>query len=83
MVLQFNSIKIGSIIIWLKFVCIILKSCLFPTITSFIFFSFGLIPVGGLTVGTLQPSQSIETTLPLQVTGPVQRMEPLNNLQVA
>ncbi|XP_077296460.1 adaptor protein complex 1/2, beta subunit isoform X2 [Arctopsyche grandis] len=45
--------------------------------------SFGLLPVGGLTVGTLQPSQSIETSLPLAITGPVQRMEPLNNLQVA
>lgn len=45
--------------------------------------SFGLVPTAPLQVGTLQPSQTIETSLILGTTGQVQRMEPLNNLQVA
>lgn len=44
--------------------------------------SFGLLPSAPLQVGTLQPSQVIEASLILNTTGPVQRMEPLNNLQV-
>lgn len=48
-----------------------------------VLFSFGLVPVAGLGVGVLQPSQSTEASLPLAVSGPVQRMEPLNNLQVS
>uniref|UniRef100_A0A182PRR8 AP complex subunit beta n=1 Tax=Anopheles epiroticus TaxID=199890 RepID=A0A182PRR8_9DIPT len=45
--------------------------------------SFGLVPSAPLQVAPLQPSQSVDTSLPLGTTGPVQRMEPLNNLQVA
>ncbi|XP_062561084.1 AP-1 complex subunit beta-1 isoform X1 [Armigeres subalbatus] len=45
--------------------------------------SFGLVPSAPLQVAPLQPSQSTEATLSLGTTGPVQRMEPLNNLQVA
>lgn len=44
--------------------------------------SFGLVPSAPLQVGTLQPSQVLEASLVLHATGPVQRMEPLNNLQV-
>lgn len=44
--------------------------------------SFGLVPSAPIQVGTLQPSQTIEASLILNNTGPVQRMEPLNNLQV-
>lgn len=44
--------------------------------------SFGLVPSAPLQVGALQPSQAIEASLILNTTGPVQRMEPLNNLQV-
>lgn len=44
--------------------------------------SFGLVPTAPLQVGTLQPSQTIESSLILGTTGTVQRMEPLNNLQV-
>lgn len=44
--------------------------------------SFGLVPTAPLQVGTLQPSQTIDTSLILGTTGQVQRMEPLNNLQV-
>lgn len=44
--------------------------------------SFGLLPSAPIQVGTLQPSQVIEASLILNTTGPVQRMEPLNNLQV-
>lgn len=44
--------------------------------------SFGLLPSAPLQMGTLQPSQAIEVSLVLNPTGPVQRMEPLNNLQV-
>lgn len=44
--------------------------------------SFGLVPSAPLQVGILQPSQTIETSLILGTTGQVQRMEPLNNLQV-
>lgn len=44
--------------------------------------SFGLVPSAPLQVGALQPAQSIEASLILGTTGTVQRMEPLNNLQV-
>uniref|UniRef100_A0A672JT99 AP complex subunit beta n=1 Tax=Salarias fasciatus TaxID=181472 RepID=A0A672JT99_SALFA len=46
--------------------------------------SFGLAPAGPLQVLTpVSPNQSIEVTLPLNTGGPVMKMEPLNNLQVA
>ncbi|XP_065095028.1 AP-1 complex subunit beta-1 isoform X2 [Ochlerotatus camptorhynchus] len=45
--------------------------------------SFGLVPGAPLQVAPLQPSQSTEASLALGTTGPVQRMEALNNLQVA
>lgn len=45
--------------------------------------SFGLSPAAPLQVGQLQPSQTIETSLILNTSGQIQRMEPLNNLQVA
>lgn len=44
--------------------------------------SFGLVPSAPLQVGALQPSQTLECSLILNPTGTVQRMEPLNNLQV-
>ncbi|KAG1701253.1 AP-2 complex subunit beta [Nymphon striatum] len=46
--------------------------------------SFGLIPASPLNVPSpFQPNQSAEVSLPLNVTGPVNKMEPLTNLQVA
>ncbi|KAL4646648.1 AP-1 complex subunit beta-1-like [Arapaima gigas] len=46
--------------------------------------SFGLAPAGPLQVLTpLSPNQTIEVSLPLSTVGPVMKMEPLNNLQVA
>jgi hypothetical protein len=46
--------------------------------------SFGLIPGQQMNVtNPLLPQQTINVTLPLHTTGPVQRMEPLTNLQVA
>ncbi|XP_004072419.1 AP-1 complex subunit beta-1 isoform X5 [Oryzias latipes] len=46
--------------------------------------SFGLSPAGPLQVLTpLSPNQSIEVALPLNTSGPVMKMDPLNNLQVA
>ncbi|XP_056157941.1 AP-1 complex subunit beta-1 [Lampris incognitus] len=46
--------------------------------------SFGLAPAGPLQVLTpLSPNQTIEASLPLNTVGPVMKMEPLNNLQVA
>ncbi|XP_071379236.1 AP-1 complex subunit beta-1 isoform X2 [Centroberyx affinis] len=46
--------------------------------------SFGLAPAGPLQVLTpLSPNQTIEVALPLNTVGPVMKMEPLNNLQVA
>lgn len=45
--------------------------------------SFGLTPGAPLQVGTLQPSQTTDASLTLGTSGTVQRMEPLNNLQVA
>ncbi|XP_061722170.1 AP-1 complex subunit beta-1 isoform X1 [Cydia pomonella] len=44
--------------------------------------SFGVFPAGSLSVGALAAGASAEAPLPLATTGPVQRMEPLNNLQV-
>uniref|UniRef100_A0A4W6DD88 Adaptor related protein complex 2 subunit beta 1 n=1 Tax=Lates calcarifer TaxID=8187 RepID=A0A4W6DD88_LATCA len=46
--------------------------------------SFGVIPTSPLPIHTpLMPSQSIEISLPLNTIGPVMKMDPLNNLQVA
>ncbi|XP_077062703.1 AP-2 complex subunit beta isoform X2 [Siphateles boraxobius] len=46
--------------------------------------SFGVIPTTPLPVHTpLMPSQSIDISLPLNTIGPVMKMDPLNNLQVA
>uniref|UniRef100_A0A3B5K6K6 AP complex subunit beta n=1 Tax=Takifugu rubripes TaxID=31033 RepID=A0A3B5K6K6_TAKRU len=46
--------------------------------------SFGMIPTSPLPVHTpLMPNQSIEVSLPLNTIGPVMKMDPLNNLQVA
>uniref|UniRef100_A0A8C5ER43 AP complex subunit beta n=1 Tax=Gouania willdenowi TaxID=441366 RepID=A0A8C5ER43_GOUWI len=46
--------------------------------------SFGLAPAGPLQVLIpLSPNQSIEVTLPLNTVGPVMKMDPLSNLQVA
>lgn len=48
------------------------------------FFSFGLTPSSALQVMTpLPPSMSHDCSLPLATTGAIQRMEPLNNLQVS
>uniref|UniRef100_A0A3P8Y6Q5 AP complex subunit beta n=1 Tax=Esox lucius TaxID=8010 RepID=A0A3P8Y6Q5_ESOLU len=46
--------------------------------------SFGVIPTTPLPIHTpLMPSQSIDVSLPLNTIGPVMKMDPLNNLQVA
>uniref|UniRef100_A0A671NJD6 AP complex subunit beta n=1 Tax=Sinocyclocheilus anshuiensis TaxID=1608454 RepID=A0A671NJD6_9TELE len=46
--------------------------------------SFGLSPAGPLQVLTpLSPNQTIDVSLPLSMSGPIMKMEPLNNLQVA
>lgn len=45
--------------------------------------SFGLSPAAPLQVAPLQPSQTTEASLILSSVGTVQRMEPLNNLQVS
>uniref|UniRef100_A0A673KCZ6 AP complex subunit beta n=1 Tax=Sinocyclocheilus rhinocerous TaxID=307959 RepID=A0A673KCZ6_9TELE len=46
--------------------------------------SFGLSPAGALQVLTpLSPNQTIDVSLPLSMSGPIMKMEPLNNLQVA
>lgn len=45
--------------------------------------SFGISPAAPLNVpAPLAPNQSVEVSLTLSVTGPVQRMDPLTNLQV-
>uniref|UniRef100_A0A4W4FPG6 AP complex subunit beta n=1 Tax=Electrophorus electricus TaxID=8005 RepID=A0A4W4FPG6_ELEEL len=46
--------------------------------------SFGLAPAGPLQVLTpLAQNQTIDVSLPLNTNGPIMKMEPLNNLQVA
>ncbi|XP_053466722.1 AP-1 complex subunit beta-1 isoform X1 [Ictalurus furcatus] len=46
--------------------------------------SFGLAPAGPLQVLTpLSPNQMVEVSLPLSTNGPVMKMDPLTNLQVA
>ncbi len=45
--------------------------------------SFGLLPSQQLNVPSVPANQSFDVSLPLGTNGPVQRMEPLNNLQVA
>jgi len=46
--------------------------------------SFGLVPAQVLNIqNQLLPNQSINVSLPLNTTGPVQRMDPLSKLQVA
>ena len=46
--------------------------------------SFGLVPAQPLqVVSPLAPNQTYEASLALNPTGPVQRMDPLTNLQVS
>ena len=45
--------------------------------------SFGLVPGAPLQVPSLPPGQTTDVSLQLNTTGPVQRMEPINNLQIA
>ncbi|KAK1135315.1 hypothetical protein AOXY_G38223 [Acipenser oxyrinchus oxyrinchus] len=46
--------------------------------------SFGLSPAAPLQLATpMSPNQTIEVSLPLSTVGPVMKMDPLNNLQVA
>ncbi|GAB6026493.1 AP-1 complex subunit beta-1 [Chamberlinius hualienensis] len=46
--------------------------------------SFGLIPAQPLSISSpIAPNQTVDVTLSLTTTGPVQKMDPLNNLQVA
>ncbi|KAJ8712779.1 hypothetical protein PYW08_008083 [Mythimna loreyi] len=45
--------------------------------------SFGVFPSGGLSVGAVAAGGAADAPLVLATSGPVQRMEPLNNLQVA
>ena len=46
-------------------------------------FSFGLVPAEPLNPVTLLPNQSVPASVPCNTNGPVQKMEPLSNLQVA
>lgn len=45
--------------------------------------TFGLVPGAPLQVPSLPPGQSAEVSLKLNTNGPVLRMEPINNLQIA
>jgi len=45
--------------------------------------SFGLIPAEALNVAPLAPQQSVSVSLPCRTNGPVQKMDPLTQLQVA
>ncbi|CAH1110201.1 unnamed protein product [Psylliodes chrysocephalus] len=45
--------------------------------------SFGIMPHAPFSAPPLQPGQSLEYSMPLNTTGPVQRMDPLTTLQVA
>ena len=44
--------------------------------------SFGLVPAEALNVPNIASNQSFDVSLPLGTNGPVQRMDPLTNLQV-
>jgi len=45
--------------------------------------SFGVAPAQPLNVPAISPNQSVDVSLPLNTSGPVQKMDPLTNLQVA
>ena len=45
--------------------------------------SFGLSPSQALNVPTLNAGQTLDVTVPMTTTGPVQKMDPLTNVQVA
>ena len=45
--------------------------------------SFGLTPAAQLQIASLPPNQSTSYSLPLAFNGPIQKMEPLDQLQVA
>ena len=45
--------------------------------------SFGLVQAQPLNVPSVPANQSVDVSLPLATTGPIQRMDPLTNLQVA
>ena len=45
--------------------------------------SFGLTPAQALNVPTLNAGQTLDVSVPMSTTGPVQKMDPLTNVQVA
>merc|ERR1719384_2539026 len=45
--------------------------------------SFGLSPSQALSVPTLNAGQTLDVSVPMTTTGPVQKMDPLTNVQVA
>jgi len=45
--------------------------------------SFGLMPSQSLNIPILNANQTLDITLPMTTTGPVQKMDPLTNIQVA
>ncbi|XP_070509177.1 AP-1 complex subunit beta-1 isoform X1 [Chironomus tepperi] len=45
--------------------------------------TFGMVPGAPLQVPSLPPGQSAEVSLKLSISGPIMRMEPINNLQIA
>ncbi|KAF7632781.1 AP complex subunit beta [Meloidogyne graminicola] len=45
--------------------------------------SFGLVPSSQFNPGTIFPNQTVSTNLICSTNGPIQKMDPLNNLQVA
>jgi hypothetical protein len=44
--------------------------------------SFGLTPADALAVSLVSPNQSVDVSLPCRTNGPVNKMDPLTNLQV-
>ena len=63
-------------------VMIIMITYFCPFYNVYMCVSFGVYPGGALSVGALAAGARADAPLPLAVAGPVQRMDPLNNLQV-
>ena len=53
------------------------------TPNSYLQFSFGLVPASALKVNPIAAGGSATASLPLRTTGTVQKMNPINNLQVS
>lgn len=74
--IQFNKNRLATLLWELS------ARCMRRSFYFFLSYSFGLLPAGPLKVNPVSPNTTVTTSLQLNTNGTVQKMNPVNNLQV-